>query len=77
VADTWSWRNEEIDRYNAAATELMRSWNVTINDLHAVVAADHDQFLSEDMLHLSVEGVNVCARAVAAAVEAALDQAGA
>ena len=33
--EAWSWRNEEIDRYNAAAVALMQSHGVPINDLHS------------------------------------------
>ena len=64
----WSWRNEEIDEYNAAAGELMAANDVPVNDLHAVVAADVEQYLAEDMLHLSEAGIAVCAQAVADAV---------
>jgi len=68
----WSWRNEEIDQYNAAALALMRAEGVEVNDLHALVAADYDTGLSADQLHLSEAGQETCARAVAAAVSAHL-----
>ena len=62
---TWGWRNEEIDEYNAAARELMKSRNVPINDLHALVWSHVDEYLGEDQLHLSEAGVEACAQAVA------------
>jgi len=62
--DAWSWRNEEIDAYNAAARALMEAEGVPINDLHAVVVADVDRYLSEDLLHLSEAGCAACAEAV-------------
>ena len=68
----WSWRNEEIDEYNSAATALMKSEGLAINDLHAVVVKDRDRLLSDDKLHLSEAGVQACAEAAAAAIEAAL-----
>ena len=68
----WVWRNEELDRYNAAALELMNTEGVPVNDLHTLVAADHDRYLAEDQLHLSEEGVAMCAAAVVKAVRAAL-----
>ena len=66
--DQWSWRNEEIDQYNGTARKLMEEHGVPINDLHSVVAADPDVYLSEDQLHLSSEGIEKCAEAVAKAI---------
>jgi isoamyl acetate esterase len=68
VTTAWSWRNEEIDCYNAAALAIMNSENVPVNDLHAVVAANPDLYLREDKLHLSEDGKRNCAEAVAGAV---------
>ena len=68
----WSWRNEEIDRYNEAALELMETNAVPVNDLHQLVWADVDQFLSDDQLHLSETGKKTCAAAVAKSVSAFL-----
>jgi len=66
---SWSWRNSEIDCHNEAALSLMRAGGVPVNDLHAIVGADPDALLCDDGLHLSQEGVERCARAVATAVE--------
>ena len=68
----WSWRNEEIDRYNDAARDLMVANDVPINDLHSLVGADVGQFLSDDQLHLSAVGQKVCAEAVVGAVAACM-----
>ena len=70
--DGWSWRNEEIDRYNAAALELIRGEGLPVNDLHALVSSDVDRYLAEDLLHLSADGIRTCAAAVADAIRAAL-----
>jgi isoamyl acetate esterase len=70
--DTWSWRNEEIDRYNSVALELMEQRSVPINDLHALVSRDISNFLSDDQLHLSESGQEACAKAVDKAVTALL-----
>ena len=64
----WAWRNEEIDRYNQAALELMSRHGVAVNDLHSIVAADPDRMLCEDQLHLSEFGKQKCAEAVAGAI---------
>lgn len=69
----WSWRNKEIDRYNAVARELMESHGVPINDLHALVWSNLSEFLSEDHLHLSEAGQKACAQAVADCVSRLLE----
>ena len=68
--DQWSWRNDEIDAYNAAARDVMTELGVPINDLHALIGADPDALLSDDQLHLSEAGQKICAAAVATAVRA-------
>lgn len=60
----WAWRNEEIDQYNAVATELMESEGIRINDLHSLVSNNVAEFLDEDQLHLSAAGQKACAQAV-------------
>ena len=60
----WAWRNEEIDQYNEVARTLIESRGVLINDLHTLVWNNVSEFLSEDQLHLSESGQEVCARAV-------------
>jgi len=62
---TWSWRNEEIKRYNEVAQALMKARGVPINDLHALVWKHLPAFLCEDQLHLSEAGQEACAKAVA------------
>jgi lysophospholipase L1-like esterase len=66
--DQWSWRNEEIDQYNAAARQIMEKYRVPVNDLNAVVKADMDGCLREDHLHLSELGTRRCAEAVVRAI---------
>ncbi len=70
--ETWAWHNDEIDEFNAAALEVMQSAGLPVNDLHALVGSDVDTYLSEDMLHLSAEGIDACAAAVVKAVRAEL-----
>ena len=69
-----SWRNEEIDRYNAAARELMEANEVPITELHELVSENVQELLSEDQLHLSPAGQAACASAVARAISAHLPQ---
>ena len=64
----WSWRNDEIERYNDSARELMVACSIPINDLHGLVRDNMELYLSEDQLHLSESGQRVCARAAADAI---------
>lgn len=61
-------RNEDITAYNAAATELMRNLDVEVNDLHTPVVAEVKRFICDDMVHLTTEGVDLCARKIAALI---------
>jgi lysophospholipase L1-like esterase len=68
----WAWKNEEINRYNDAARNLMQANNIQINDLHALVWSDYEKYLSQDQLHLSESGQKACAQAAADSVSAFL-----
>lgn len=70
--DGWTWKNETIDAFNAAASEFMLSEGVAINDLHALVKPDPVGLLAEDKLHLSSAGVERCGNAVASALRLAM-----
>ena len=69
LGDRWSWRNDEIDAYNARARQVMADLQIPVNDLHGLVAADPDGLLSADQLHLSEAGKKACAAAVVEVVE--------
>ena len=58
-------RNDIIEEYNRRITEFMKSENVMINDLHALVSENIDEYISEDKIHLSEKGKEVCGAAVA------------
>jgi hypothetical protein len=66
-------RDEDIREYNAAAAELLGGLGVEINDLHAPVSEDVGRYISEDMVHLTEAGNDLCARRVAAAVDSPAD----
>jgi hypothetical protein len=68
----WSFRNEEIVRYNKAALELMHTLAVPVNDLHAVISANRREHFSADKVHLNPAGQDACANAVVKAVAAFL-----
>ena len=63
--DEWSWKNCEIDLYNEAALAVMKKYDLPVNDLSNIVKEDYSQYLCEDLLHLSQEGIEKCSEAVA------------
>lgn len=58
-------KNTDIERYNALVSEKLREKGVIINDLYSLVNADRDRYISEDNIHLTEEGIEVCAKRVA------------
>lgn len=65
----WSWKNNEIDKYNSIALDIMKKYKMPVNDLHSIVMSDIDRYLCEDQLHLSESGRNCCAGAVSRIIE--------
>ena len=63
--------NEVIRHYNALAVPRLREKGVLINDLYAVVAADTYANVCDDTIHLSAQGVALCAESTAAAIRTA------
>ena len=58
--------NADIERYNALIVPLLKEKGVIINDLYQLVSSDIDKYISkDDNLHLSDEGIKVCAEQVA------------
>ena len=58
--------NADIEKYNALIVLLLKEKGVIINDLYQLVSSDIDKYISkDDNLHLSDEGIKVCAEQVA------------
>ena len=57
--------NEVIRRYNEALVPLLRERGVIVNDLFTPVMADVDRYICDDYIHLSEEGIELCAERVA------------
>lgn len=58
-------RNSVIDRYNERLVPLLRKRGVIINDLNGLLRQDLYRYISEDNIHLSEEGIDLCADRVA------------
>jgi len=62
----WTWKRKEMHQYNARAVELMAELSIPVNDLWWVIDADREQYLADDELHLSDQGIEAAAQQVAA-----------
>lgn len=57
--------NDIIQEYNKRIIEFMKSENVLINDLGALVSENVEEYICDDKIHLSEKGKEVCGKAVA------------
>ena len=58
--------------YNDTVVEALQAEGVLINDLFTPVATDTQRMICEDLIHLSPEGIEVCAALVADAIRNAV-----
>jgi lysophospholipase L1-like esterase len=58
-------KNSTIARFNEIAVEALEREGVIINDLNALLVGDIERYICSDLIHLTDEGVEVCAKAVA------------
>ena len=59
-------KNSDIEKYNALIVPLLKEKGIIINDLYQLVSSDIDKYIrKDDNIHLSDEGIRVCAEQVA------------
>ena len=63
--------NAAVERYNEIIVPLLRERGVIINDLHALIKTDVERYIRADTIHLSEEGIKVCAQKVAECIKEA------
>jgi hypothetical protein len=68
TAAALSRKNEDIEVYNRAAAALLGSMGVEILDLYAAAARDVTRYIGDDKVHLSPDGIDLCARQVAESI---------
>ena len=61
-------KTEWVAEYNAALVPKLQEKGIIINDLFSIVAADIPRYVCDDLIHLSEEGIELCAAAVEKAV---------
>ena len=62
-------KNSVIQRYNELIVPKLQEMGIEINDLHATVMQDLYKYIGADQIHLSEEGVEICAQQVANAIK--------
>ena len=74
VWDEFEWtHNDKIQRFNEIIVPELEKLGVKINDLHSTVAKDIHKYVKEcDMIHLSDEGIDVCAKQVVSHIKEVL-----
>ncbi len=64
-------KNADIEKYNDLIVPLLEEKGVIINDLYKLVSSDIDQYIrKDDNIHLTDEGIAVCAKQVADTIKA-------
>lgn len=59
-------KNSDIEKYNALIVPLLKEKGIIINDLYQLVSSDIDKYIKkDDNIHLTDEGIKVCAEQVA------------
>lgn len=62
-------KNEEIDIYNQAIVQMMHAENIDVNDLNHLIKGNIASYIDNDLVHLTAQGSEACADAVAGAVK--------
>jgi hypothetical protein len=57
--------NADIEKYNAALVPELIKKGVLINDLYPLLAADIPRYIRNDHIHLTDEGIDLCAQRAA------------
>jgi isoamyl acetate esterase len=61
-------KNKDIVAYNRAVVRELSAMGIEINDLHEALARGVMKYISADKVHLSPDGVELCARVVSDAI---------
>ena len=67
-------KNEVIERYNNLIIPLLKERGVIINDLNSLLKPDIDRYICQDTIHLSEEGIQLCAEQVTRYIKEAAER---
>jgi len=62
-------KNPNIDRFNEMIVPILQEKGVIINDLNSLLKPDIYRYIREDCIHLSEEGIELCAARVAQCIK--------
>jgi lysophospholipase L1-like esterase len=74
MKDIIGYDNEWVRKYNSAATDLMKSENIRIDDLYTLCLEDKNYYKCPDMLHLTEQGYRKCAEKASKMILEVLDE---
>ena len=60
--------NDDILRFNEVLLQVAHERGITVNDLHTLIAANREEFLCEDGVHLSKAGIRAAGEQVASVI---------
>ena len=66
-------KNEVIQRYNDIAASILRDRGAIILDLNTPLYPERDRYICSDTIHLSEEGIELCASMIADTIKKAAD----
>ena len=66
-------KNVNIDRFNQIIVPILKERGVIINDLNGLLRPDVYKYIREDCIHLSEDGIELCANQVAQYIKAAAE----
>ena len=66
----WGHDMDRLKAYNQAVTQALTAEGILINDLFTPVYEDIDRMICDDLIHLSHQGIEVCAAQVIKAITA-------
>ena len=61
--------NKTTDLYNQTLVPKLKELGIKINDLNAVTRGKEDVYILDDLIHLSPEGIDACAKQVCKAIK--------
>ena len=64
-------KNSDVERYNQALIPRLKEMGIEINDLYTPLSRDIPRYICNDLIHLSEEGISLCAQYVEQAIRAA------
>lgn len=67
-------RTEWVERYNAAVVPELMKLGIAINDIGGAVSKDIERYICDDLIHLSKDGIDLCAGMVADSIRKAASE---